>query len=218
MSKQSTAGLAHHLSVGQAISISPGEPSAALAATITKIASDEIWLELWKPTSKLPFQEGEQVRIKYWDDEAVYYFDSKILKVSGSANQHVGISGTSKEVLLQRRMSFRVHSAIPFSFTVIDAAETRLISKKVPDARTQNFSVGGLNFETSLPLKVGDQLEMTLQLPPSQQVNAVAWVVHSEPVERDGKYLNSIALKFLHLEVEEQKKFLQFLAQSEMTE
>ncbi|MDA2930696.1 PilZ domain-containing protein [Acidobacteria bacterium AH-259-O06] len=85
---------------------------------------------------------------------------------------------------MQRRKSYRVRVPVPFSFTVIDAGETELIGKQVPDSKTRNLSVGGLAFETTLPLKVGDKLEMNLQLSLSQRVNAVGWVVRSEPVSR----------------------------------
>ncbi|MDA2930268.1 PilZ domain-containing protein [Acidobacteria bacterium AH-259-O06] len=115
---------------------------------------------------------------------------------------------------MERRKSLRVSSSIPLSFMVIDADQTYLIGERVLNVATQNITVGGLRFETSLPLKVGDTLEMNLHLSPSQQVNAVGWVVLSEPVERGGKYVNSVALEFLQVEAEEQKQLLQFLAQS----
>lgn len=227
MSEQSIGGRDPHLSIGRGVSISGLEPGAELAATVRKIvpvyrgvrhSADEISLELLRPPSQLPFQEGERVRIKYWDEEVAYYFDTEVLKVSGSAKEHLVISRPSEALALQRRRSYRIHSPIPFSFSVIDAAEAQLIGEKVANATTGNLTVGGLAFETSLPLKVGDQLEMNLQLSPSRQVNALGWVVRSEEVEHGEKSLNSVALEFLQLEAEDQAQLLKFLIQARVSE
>ena len=209
-----SAGLDRRLSIGQAISICLLESRAELAATVTKISPDKISLELSRPTSPLSFQEGEQVRIKCLEKRIVYCWDVEVVEISGPGNKHVEVSIRGEGVTVERRKSLRVSSSIPLSFMVIDADQTYLIGERVLNVATQNITVGGLRFETSLPLKVGDTLEMNLHLSPSQQVNAVGWVVLSEPVERDGKYVNSVALEFLQLEAEEQKQLLQFLAQS----
>ena len=54
---------------------------------------------------------------------------------------------------------------IPFWFTVIDAADLQLIGERVVNSETENISVGGLLFETSLQLKAGDKLEINLYFP-----------------------------------------------------
>ncbi|MFQ5928800.1 MAG: PilZ domain-containing protein [Acidobacteriota bacterium] len=209
-----SAGPDRRLSIGQAISISLLQSCAEQAATVTKTSPDEISLELSTPTSPLSFQEGEQVRIKCLEEGVVYCWDAEVVEISGPGNKHVEVSIRGEGVTVERRKSLRVSSSIPFSFMVIDADETYLVGERVLNVTTQDITVGGLKFETSLPLNVGDTLEMNLHLSPSQQVNAVGWVARSEPVERDGKYLNSVALEFLQLEAEEQKQLLQFLAQS----
>jgi c-di-GMP-binding flagellar brake protein YcgR len=121
----------------------------------------------------------------------------------------------SGDVVVQRRKSHRVHSAVPFSFTVIEAAETQLIDHRVRDSTTQDISVGGLAFRTPLSLQVEDKLEIHLHLSSSQSVNVVGWVVRSEPVQGEGKDLRSVALMFLQLRAEEQSQLLQFLADSD---
>ena len=86
-------------------------------------------------------------------------------------------------VVVQRRKSCRFCLPVPFSFTVIGAAESQLISKKVLKGISQNISGGGLVFETSLPLKVGDQLALNLHLSSSSNFDTRGWVVRSQPVE-----------------------------------
>jgi c-di-GMP-binding flagellar brake protein YcgR len=200
-----------YLRVGLNLSIAPLlKPSAELAATVTQISPDQIDFELLGSTSERSFREGDRVRVKYWED-AVYYFDSQILTVSGSADEQVAVSRPSEGVSVQRRKAARVRVPIPFSFTVIAAAQTELVGETVSDCQTQNISLGGLKFETSLPLAPGDRLEIDLHLTPSQFVNAVGWVVRSEAVERDGKSLHAVGMEFLQLEAKEQNQFLLFL-------
>jgi len=209
--KISIEGPDRYLRVGLRLSIAPLlKPSAELAATVTQISADQIDFELLRSTSERSFRKGDRVRVKYWED-AVYYFDSQILTVSGSADEQVAVSRPSEGISVQRRKAARVRVAIPFSFTVISANETELAGEMVADCQTQNISLGGLKFETSLPLALGDRLEIDLHLTPSQFVNAVGWVVRSEAVERDGKSLHSVAMEFLQLEGEEQNQLLLFL-------
>ncbi len=200
---------------GSAISIQ-GESKQTLAATVVTSSPAEIWLELARPTSQNLFQEGEGVRIKYWDEGAVvYYWDAQIINITPSGKRHVAISIHDKGVTVQRRKSPRVSVQIPFWFTVIDAADSELIGKKVVDSQTENISVGGLLFKSALLLQAGDKLEINLYLPPSRPLNAVGWVVRSNPFALDGKPLNLVALEFLQMEEEEQCHLLEFLVQYE---
>jgi len=209
--KTSIEGPDRYLRVGLKLSIAPLlKPSAELAATVTQISPEQIDFELLRSTSERSFREGDRVRVKYWE-EAVYYFDSQILTVSGSADEQVSISRPREGISVQRRKAVRVRVPIPFSLTVITAAKTELVGETVPDCRTQNISLGGLKFETNLPLALGDRLEIDLHLTPSQSVNAVGWVVRSEAIEHDGKSLHSVAMEFLQLEAKEQNQFLLFL-------
>ena len=197
---------------GLAISIE-GESKEALAATVVTSTANVIKLKLARPTSE-PFQIGEEVRIKYWDEGmVVYYWDAEVIKIAAPGNQEVAISLYDKGVTIQRRRSYRFSLQIPFTFRVIDAADPELISEKVVNCQTENITAGGLLFETRLPLKVGDKLEINLQFTPSDQVNAVAWVVRSKPVKGDGESRHSVALEFLQLEEEEQSQLLMFLTQ-----
>ena len=212
MSRQGTGDSDHYFHVGDPISISLPEAGTELAATVTKISPDEIWLTLWRPISRPPFKKGEEVRIQYWDEGGLYYSKAKILKVSGSANEPLVISTRGESATWQRRKSYRVRRELPLSFVVIDAAETELIDKSVADCKTQDISVSGLKFETGLPLKIGDKLAVKLDLSSSQRVSAFGWVVRAKQIERKGKCANLIVLEFLQLGVEEQVQILQFVA------
>jgi hypothetical protein len=137
MSEQVAGGLDLYLKIGLAVSVQ-GRSEEEKAATVVSISPGKLELELSTPPSQVPFQEGEKVGIKYWNARAVlYYWDAKVVQISRPDNRHVTIS-MSGDVVVQRRKSHRVHSAVPCSFTVIEAAETQLIDHRVRDSTTHN--------------------------------------------------------------------------------
>ena len=81
-SEPSTTSPGAYPRTGSAISIyvkSKGE----IPATVTQSSPDKVCLELARPTSQDLFQEGEGIRIKYWDEEAIAYFwEAEVLKAS----------------------------------------------------------------------------------------------------------------------------------------
>ncbi len=213
MIQQDTADLGRYPQEGSAISIQ-GASKQTLAATVVTSSPAEIWLELARPTSQDLFQEGEKVRIKFWDEEAVvYYWEAEVINITPSGNRHVAISIHDKGLTVQRRKSPRVSVPIPFWFTIIDAADSTLIGERVVDCQAENISVSGLLFKTRLLLQAGDKLEMHLHCPPSHDLGAVGWVVRSNPFELDGEPLNLVALEFLQMEEGEQCHLLEFLVQ-----
>ena len=153
------------------------------------------------------------MKVKYWNQQAAYYFNSEILNVSGPSNQLLTIAIPCEEISVQRRKAQRVSYPISFSFTIIDAAESQLIGQRVLNAETENISVGGLAFRTTVPLRLRDKLEISFLLSPSEAVRAVGWVVRNEPRSHKGETDNLVALEFLHLAAEEQNKLLVLLAQ-----
>lgn len=214
MSEQVAGDLDLYLKIGLAVSIQ-GKSEEEVAAKVASIAPGELELELSNPPSQLPFQQGEKVGVKYWDTRSVmYYWDAEVVQLSGADNQLLTIS-IRGDVVVQRRKSNRVRSAVPFSFTVIESAETGLINQQMRDAATRDISVGGLAFETPLPLQVEDKLEIHLQLSSSQRMNVVGWVVRCEPARDETKDLCSVALMFLQLTAEDQSQLLKFLTDAE---
>ncbi len=209
-----TAGSQHHLFLEKTVSLSlVSESACPLAATVTKITSEQVWLELLGALPTQAFSKGDQVQIKYWDEETAYYFDAEIQIVSGPCARQMTISSPREEISVQRRKAQRVCYPISFSFTVIDSADTQLIGQTVSEAETENVSIGGLAFHTPLPLKLKDRLEISFRLSPSEQVKAVGWVVRYQPLSQAGTRLNLVALEFLHLGSEAQNKLHLFLAQ-----
>jgi len=225
MSEEGIGSIGHYVKPGLAVSLQE-ESGEALAATIEALSPRSISLKLSRPTPEPSFKTGDRVWMKYWDEGAtVYRWETRVAEIQGPENQKVVLSIGNKEVLVQRRKSYRIRLQIPFSLTVVDAVDTELIGAKALECKTIDVSVAGLAFDTDLSLKVGDKLALCLNLDPSLQVNAVGWVVRSEPTKRKEyqhgtimtKVINFVAVNFLQLEAEEQNHLLRFL-QSKMSE
>ena len=225
MSDEGIGSVGHYLKPGLAVSLQE-ESGEAVAATIEALSPRSISLKLARPTPEPSFHTGDRVWMKYWDEGAtVYRWETRVAELQGPENQQVILSISNKEVLVQRRKSYRIRLQIPFSLTVVDAADTQLIGAKDPKCTTHDVSVAGLAFDTDLSLKVGDKLALCLNLGPSLQVNAVGWVVRSEPTKRKEyqhgtimtKVTNFVAVSFMQLNAEEQNHLLRFL-RSKMSE
>ncbi len=208
----------HPLEVELAVAISLLKSIAERVAIVTEISPEGVWLKLTRPTLPLHFKEGQPVRIKYCNERDIYYCDAEVLSVSGSEQENVAISISDEGRTLEHRKFFRLPSEIPLSYTVIQASEGQLLPEKVLNLKTQNISEGGVAFETDLPLKVGDELEVDLCLSPSQHVSASGWVVRTEELEEERKYVHSIGLEFLELKPEIRTQLRLFLDQAQRLE
>ena len=175
-----------------------------MAATVAKIGP-ELVVQLLRPDQTFFSKEGDQVLIKYWNqDRVAYYWQANVTGCSSLGSLTLSILDDG--VKIQQRISYRVSAAIPLSFTIIDAADTQLNGEKVSEVMSQNISVGGLFFEQELLLSVGDKLELQLHLPFSEPVHAVGWVVRCEPINVDERPLHSVAVEFL--QIDEMDQFL----------
>jgi len=180
-----------------------------IPATVTQSSPDEVCLEPARPVWPLPFRKGSQVRIKYWDEGAIAYFwEAEILKASKRSVVAKLLGGG---ITVQRRLSYRVRRQIPLACTVIDAAERSLVGEEFK-CKTKDISVGGLGFETHLPLDTGDRLAVRIHFSRRNQLDVVGWIVRATPIERHGEVSNSVALQFLHCEDKDQNHLLRFLA------
>ena len=199
-----------YLKIGWTLALQ-GKCEEELGATVAKISPGQLVLELSEPTSASPFQAGEKVGIRYWDKgNAVYSWTAEVVEMSNLEKQRIDVS-MGRRVVVQRRTSCRVCLPIPFSFTVVGASESQLISRKVLKGTAQNISMGGLAFETPLPLKVGDQLETDLHLSPSLHIDTGGWVVRSRSIQGREGDLRLIAVMFHQMEEEDRDRLFKFL-------
>ena len=209
----STNGPGPYPRTGSNISIhvkSKGE----VPATVTQSSATEVCLELARPVWPLPFRKGSPVRIKYWDEGAIAYFwEAKIVKASKRNVVALLLGGG---ITVQRRQSYRIRTQIRLACTVIDATDRYLVGEEF-NCKTKDISVGGLAFDTHLPLNEGDRLAVRIHFSPVNQIDVVGWILRATPMERDGEVTNSVALQFLHCEAKDQNHLMRFLAHGEVS-
>ncbi len=158
-----------------------------IAGKLTKVSQSNLSLEFYQSPSA-PFQVGEKAKIQYWDESyRSHWWKSEIISTSFQGRQ---MEVSILEKGMERRQYPRLHMAIPFSFTVTQANQTRLIERQAT-SETINVGVGGVLFNTALALQVGNKLELDLRLSPSQHVYASGWVVRSDLASRP-TYVNGV--------------------------
>ena len=199
-------GFDRYLEPGLIVSVR-AEARLEVAAVVSSVVEDLISLELVMDGSEPAFQEGEQVSLRFWDqDVTAFHWSAEVGKLFPERNL-VTLS-TQGAAVVQRRKTYRVRTPIPFSATVIESAERELIGKHILDQKTQNLSVDGMLFQTNLPLAARDKLGIDLNL--AETLNAVGWVVRTKPNSGD---LNLIAVMFLMLDKEEQRQLVQLIGE-----
>lgn len=214
--EQSAAGPDDCLKTGCALSIRSitGESDGQLAAAVTKIFSEEVWLKLAEPPPA-HFKPGEKVKIQFGDGGAVFFSETEIVKCSPTETQYVAISIPEKSQAFKKRAIPRIQSKVPVSISVVSATEDQLVSAAPFDSKTHDISTAGLRFDTTLPLKKGDELELKLLLSPEQEITVNAKVMGTKKVKRSGEAVTLVGTQFVEIQLDDQIKLLQFLIDAE---
>lgn len=80
----------------------------------------------------------------------------------------------------------------------------------VPQLTEVVISAGGLAFETSRPIEVGDTLSLTLVLPPFTPIQARAAVVAAAP-RKAGASSRQISVEFTNIEPDDQERLIRHI-------
>jgi len=212
LGQQSAAGPDDGLRIGTTISVHSIEgETERQAAAILKIFSDEIWLQFSQPSAHPLFKQGEKVRIQYGNGSAYVFSDTEIAKIVPADNQFLAISIPEKAQALKRRAIPRIQSEVPISVSVLTSANGEVTLGAAFDSKTHDISTGGLRFDTTLPLEKGDELQLKLQLAPSQEISLTAKVMGSKQVKMEGKAVTLVGTQFVDMHLDDQIKLLQFL-------
>lgn len=215
-SEQSAAGPDDCLKTGFALSIrsTTGESDGHLAAAVTKIFREEVWLNL-SEVPAAPFKPGEKVRIQFGDGETVFFSETEIVKSSPTDAQYVAIAIPEKSQPLKKRAIPRIQSEVPVSVSVVSAVESQLVSAAPFDSKTHDISTAGLRFDTNFPLNEEDELELKLLLTPEQEITVSAKVMGTKRIKRGGEEVTLVGTQFVEIQLEDQIKLLQFLIDEE---
>jgi len=202
--------------IGERVSLALMKSITERVAKVTGISADKTLLELTKTTLPTPFKQGEPVWMKYCDAEDIFYWGGLVTNVSGPQNQTVTIFDSGHWVRLERRKYSRLAVDIPISFRAVNASSTLVSTKAVYSNQIKNMSVNGLAFETGVPLEMGDELQVNLDVAWPQELVVSGWVVRTEPIEKSEEGLNLVALEFLGLKTREQNLLLEFLDEAQV--
>lgn len=194
---------------GQAIFVAAidSDSKEEVSAEITEVSDNGLFLVISVSDEGFQSTKGDTLRIRSWDEKAVYYSDCQVVKSGNGGSLH--ISRPASAVTLQRRRKLRSDIEIPFSFTIMAAAQSQLVSDDIHKAKTENLSMNGLRFQTNLPLSEGDEIVVVLPLTPPDKINAGGRVVRAERESGERFLIVSLALR--QLSPEEQKSLLKFM-------
>ena len=206
----------HHLQVGSSLEVH--QSNQLREASVTQMSENELSVRLSKPEVTSLFKDGEQVRLKYWDKQGIYFCNAEVAQVSGPGNQQIELSIVTRPVAMQRRSSFRLPHKIDVWLEVVDAIHQGLPPGKVIKSETRDISGTGLSFESDAPLKVMDELKISFHLPKKKKVDTFATIVTSEKVQKKGKFVNSIGVEFRGLLPDAQTHLMKFLHEINPTE
>ena len=209
MEEQRTGTPFHHLQVGSSLEVQLSDQLRE--ASVTEMSETALSLQLSKPEVNSPFKNGEQVRLKYWDKQGIYFCNAEVAQVSGPGNQKIELSIVTRPVAMQRRRSFRLPHKLGVFLEVVDAIHGGLPPGKIIKAETLDISGTGLSFESDAPLKVMDELKVSFHLSKKKKVDSFATVVSSEKVQKKGKFVNLIGIEFHGLLPEAQTHLMEFL-------
>lgn len=205
-----------NVKVGQLISLCRTDSSSELAAAVVRM-EDGMWIELLRPVPEITFGRGEKIRIEAWDEDGSYTFHSIVQEAVSDPRPGLRISKPTTGFAVQRKKSDRSRWSVPFSFSVLSAEDSDINGKTVPYARTQEISLGGMAFESNLPLSRGDQLKVRLTLLPSpHRLKLMAKVIRSTPTAAaEASGTNRVTLQFSELAPAEYNNLLLFLAKND---
>ncbi len=96
----------HHLQVGSSLELQ--HSNQLREASVTRMSENELSVQLSQPEVTSPFKNGEQVRLKYWDKQGIYFCNAEVAQVSGPGNQKIELSIVTRPVAMQRRGAFRL--------------------------------------------------------------------------------------------------------------
>ncbi len=206
----------HHLQVGSSLELQ--HSNQLREASVTQMSENELSVQLSRPEVTSPFKNGEQVRLKYWDKQGIYFCNAEVAQVSGPGNQKIELSIVTRPVAMQRRGAFRLPYKIDVWCEVVDAIHGGLPPGKVIKSETRDISGTGLSFESDAPLKVMDELKVSFHLTKENNVDSFAMVVSSEKVQKKGEFVNSIGVEFHGLLPDAQTRLMEVLHEINLAE
>lgn len=183
-----------------------GPQTHAFRGTVANLTNDEVWVAVGMAAADR-LAVGAPVRlILHRPAEGSVAADTTVRRLVGGSGRIAGLWRPQTWASHSRRSNSRVALAIP-AYLHPDYEGT------VVPARTTNISVGGFHCVTNLPVAVGNQMEVSLMLTPTDPFDCRAQVVRlsEDPDEPTGRHVVA-AFRFVDLDAEDEARIAEALA------
>jgi hypothetical protein len=174
--------------------------------TIANLTNDEVWVAVGMLAADW-LAVGAPIRlILHRPAESSVAADTTVRRLVGGSGRIAGLWRPQTWASQSRRANSRVVLAIP-AYLHPDYEGT------VVPARTTNISVGGFHCVTNLPIAVGNQMEATLMLTPTDPFGCLAQVVRldEDPDDPAGRQVIA-AFRFVDLDAAGEARIAEALA------
>lgn len=171
-----------------------GPQTHVFRGSIANLTSDEVWVALGRSAGD-QLGIGAPIRIiLVRPDEQSLAGETTVRRLIGAAGRIAGLWRPQSWEFHSRRSNSRVALAIP-AYLHPDYEGT------VVPARTTNISVGGFHCVTDLPVAVGNQMEVSLMLTPTDPFQCRAQVVRltEDADDPTGRHV-VVAFRFVDLD------------------
>jgi hypothetical protein len=173
--------------------------------TIANLTNDEVWIALGRFADFLSAGLPVRVILRRADEQSLAA-DTTVRRLIGGAGRIAGLWRPAAWADHSRRANSRVSLAIP-AYLHPDYEGTAI------PARTTNISVGGFHCVTNLPISVGNQMEVSLLLTPTDPFDCRAQVVRLSDDPDDPTHRRQVvAFRFVDLDVADEARIAEALA------
>jgi c-di-GMP-binding flagellar brake protein YcgR len=107
-------------------------------------------------------ESGGEVTVRHGSHFGQHSGQVRILRVAVGPPPSVVLERLTQVETEQRRHAYRVSACLPLSIRVKESARRELVGQEEIRARTRNVSASGILVETSLPVTVGDVVELNV--------------------------------------------------------
>jgi len=182
-----------------------GRHTVVNLATIANLTANEIWVAVALGAA-MQLDPGADVRVVLsGPSDTGFAADTVVERIVGGAGRLIALRRPQAWTSQSKRANSRAYLAIP-AYLRPDGDGT------VASARTTNVSVGGFHCLTELPLRVGDQVSVSLMFSPTEAFECEAQVVRlTEDLDDPSRRRLVAAFRFIDLAPDDEARVAEAL-------
>lgn len=131
---------------------------------IAKVRDEDVWVDLTDARDPLGKAEpGTKLMMRFIDHQGVCEREVTLISAGNPTPARLVFENPGVLPLVCRRQFFRVDTSLAFTLTP-KVSRPGMLNGVPQKGMTQDLSAGGMRFRSSLPLQVGDPVQVTLPL------------------------------------------------------